>query len=147
MITFAYRLTGSGWAVAELGDQKTKARVPASYLCDALGDFVLAVEGVFSAESTECLWEEEPGEVHWKFRRAGDRVVVRVGRSEDHVTFDGEDDLLHFGSQVDSALRRLLDEWGVEGYSKQWGHPSPAEAHQRLEKAIAAEQQRRRDTK
>jgi hypothetical protein len=112
-----------------------------------LRDFVLALEGVFSAESTECLWEEEPGILHWKFRPAGDRVVVRVGWSEDQIAFDGDDDLLHFGSQVNSALKRLLEDWGDEGYSKKWGHPFPAEAHQRLGEAIAAEQQRRTNTK
>ena len=77
MIRFSYRLTGSGWAVAELSDEKSEARIPASYLCDALRDFVVAVEDVFSAESGECLWEEEPGEVHWKFQRTGDRVTCR----------------------------------------------------------------------
>ena len=104
------------------------------------------MEGVFSVESAECFWEEEPAEVRWKFRHAGDRVVVTVGWGENQVTqvtFEGDDDLLHFASQVNSALQRLLDDWGVEGYSKHWGHPFPAEEHQRLEDAIAAEEQRR----
>ena len=62
MISFSYRLTGSGWALAELSDEKIGERIRASYLCDALRDFVDAVASVFSAESAECFWEEEPGE-------------------------------------------------------------------------------------
>jgi hypothetical protein len=143
MIRFSYRLTGSGWAVAELSDEKSEARIPASYLCDALRDFVVAVAGVFSAESAECLWEEEPGEVHWKFQRKGDRVTVEVLWNKEQATFDSEDDLLHFGSQVTVALRKLLDDWDADGYSKKWGYPFPAEAHRALEQAIALEQQRR----
>ena len=143
MISFSYRLTGSGWAVAELSDEKSSARIPASYLCDALRDFVAAVEGVFSAENAECLWEEEPGEVLWKFQRRGDRVTVAARWNKEKAMFDSEDDLLHFGSQVTVALQKLLDEWGVDGYSKKWGYPFPVEAHHGLERAIALEQQRR----
>ena len=143
MISFSYRLTGSGWAIAELSDEKHEVRIPASYLCDALRDLVIAVESVFSAESSECLWEEEPGEVHWKFQRTGDRVTVEVLWNKERAMFDSEDDLLHFASQVTVALQKLLAEWGVDGYSKKWGYPFPVEAHHALAQAIALEQQRR----
>jgi hypothetical protein len=143
MINFSYRLTGSGWARAELSDEKSSARIPASYLCDALRDLVAAVESVFSAEGAECSWEEEPGEVNWKFQRIGDRVTVKVLGNKEQAMFDSEDDLLHFGSQVTVALDKLLDEWGLDGYSRKWGYPFPVEAHHGLERAIALEQQRR----
>ena len=143
MISFSFQLTGSGWAVAELNDEKSSARIPASYLCDALRDLVAAVESVFSAESAECFWQEEPGEVHWKFQRRGDRVTVAVFWNKEKALFDSEDDLLHFGSQVTVALQKLLDEWGVDGYSKKWGYPFPVEAHHGLEQAMALEQRRR----
>jgi hypothetical protein len=35
MISFSYRLTGSGWALAELSDETIGARIPASYLFSA----------------------------------------------------------------------------------------------------------------
>jgi hypothetical protein len=142
MISFSYRLTGSGWALAELSDEKIGARIPASYLCDALRDFVDAVASVFSAESAECFWEEEPGEVRWKFRRAGDRLNVQVLWDEDQK-FYGDDDLLHFSSQVNAALLKLLDDWGADGYLKKWKYPFPHEAHRKLEQAVALEQRRR----
>jgi hypothetical protein len=56
--------------------------------------------------------------------------------------FAGEDDFLHFCSEVDRALDALLDEWGAEGYLEQWiRYRFPQEAHAKLKEAIRREQQ------
>ena len=56
--------------------------------------------------------------------------------------FGGEDDFLHFCSEVDRALDALLDEWGAEGYLEQWiRYRFPQEAHAKLKEAIRREQQ------
>jgi hypothetical protein len=52
-------------------------------------------------------------------RRAGIRCAVEVFRNnEDQAIFSGDDDLLHFSSEVENALQKLLDEWGEERYLK-----------------------------
>ena len=74
-------------------------------------------------------------------------LLVGVFWNQEQAMFDSEDDLLHFGSQVTAALQKLLDEWGVDGYSEKWGYPFPVEAHHELERAFALEQQRRATAK
>jgi hypothetical protein len=123
-----------------VGDERAEVSVPASYLCDALRDFVDAVQSVFATESAECIWEEEPGQFCWKLRRAGVRCAVEVFRNnEEQPIFSGDDDLLHFSSEVERALQKLLDGWGEERYLKEWGHAFPLEAHRKLSQAIKME--------
>ena len=144
MIRFDYRLGSHGWARAVVADEKAEVTLPASYLCNALADFVDAVQRVFTTDRAECVWEEEPGQVCWKFRRDGTQCSVEVfWNNEAQATFSGNDDVLHFGSEVECALQRLLNEWGQEGYLKQWGYTFPQEAHRKLSQAIQAEQKRR----
>ena len=148
MIRFNYRLQSHGWAVAVVGDEHTEVSVPASYLCDALRDFVDAVQSLFTSETADCSWEEEPGQFCWKFRRTGARCAVEIFQNnEEQAIFSGDDDLLHFGSEVESTLQKLLDEWGEESYLKKWGHPFPQEAHRKLGQAINIERKLRKAAK
>jgi hypothetical protein len=144
MIHFIYQLKSHGWALATISDGQTEVTFPASYLCDALRDFVDALASLSTASSAECMWQEEPGQVRWSFRRAGDRVTVHVSwADENHGTFSADDDLLHFGEEVNKELRNLLNEWGVKGYLDKWGHPFPQEAHNKLEQALIHERKQR----
>jgi hypothetical protein len=66
---------------------------------------------------------------------------VEVFRNnEEQAIFSGSDDLLHFGSEVETALQKLLAEWGEERYLSQWGHAFPHEAHHKLTQALKTEQ-------
>jgi hypothetical protein len=69
MMSFTYQLTSSGWALATIANGQAEMKIPASYLCDALRDFVDAVRSLFVTDRAQCVWEEEPGEVRWEFRR------------------------------------------------------------------------------
>jgi hypothetical protein len=114
---------------------------------------------LFTTDSAECVWQEEPGEVKWIVSRNGDSVQLRVEwwnevrTHRDHngwqlndwqfvldkVMFSGEAKFLDFAKQVDQELQRLLDKWGLDGYLRDWiEHPFPVESHQRLRQAIAA---------
>jgi hypothetical protein len=76
---FSYRPEGAGWSEGWLaiGDQFVDAT--ASYLTDALGDFLRAVLDIARGEATaRATWAEEPGEYCWIFDRSGDLVRVRV---------------------------------------------------------------------
>jgi hypothetical protein len=144
MIRFTYLLKGAGWAIATVADEETEMAVPASYLCDALRELTDTVHSLFVCDSAECLWEQEPGEVHWGFRRNGANLTVRVRWHDDRESFVGDDDLLHFGSEVDRELDGLLVQWGTEKYTKAWGYPFPREAHAKLKLVIQQERQRRK---
>src|SRR6185437_3716357 len=52
--------------------------------------------------------EEEPAIIEWKFRRDGPRLTVKACRDRPaEELFAGEDDFLHFCSEVDRALDAL----------------------------------------
>jgi len=122
----------------------SEVSIRASYLSDALRDFVDAVQSLFAAETAKCVWEEEPGRFCWKFRRDGRQCFVEVFQNDgDQAIFSADDDLLHFGSEVESTLQKLLDEWSEDLYFKQWGYAFPKEAHQKLRRAIQSELSRR----
>jgi hypothetical protein len=147
MIQFKYQLRGAGWAAATVANGQTEIIFPASYLCDALRDFVDTVQSLFFTDTAKCIWEEEPGAVQWEFRRRGTRVDVDVRWHDGRDVFGGDDDLLHFALEVNRELERLLTKWGPEGYLKQWRHPFPEEAQGKLMRAIKDERERRRVTK
>lgn len=148
MIQFEYHLRSHGWARAVIANEDDRFTVTASYLSDALADFVDSVQRVFTTDKTECVWEREPGQACWKFRRDGTRCSVEVfWDSQERAKFSANDDLLHFGSEVEKALRSLLEEWGEEGYFQQWGHAFPQEGHRRLNEAIEIERNRRERVK
>jgi hypothetical protein len=148
MISFKYQLTGVGWALATIANEQSEMTVKASYLCDALRDFVDAVQSLFVADTAQCVWEQEPGLVVWEFRRDGPNATVKVHWDEwDHLgeSFVGDDDLLRFSEQVDRELDLLLATWGEDGYLKKWHlHPFPGEAHAKLKHAIRMESERRK---
>ena len=148
MIHFKYRLGKSpGWAAATITHERAELTVPASYLCDALRDFVDALQSVFVTNSAECNWEEEPGAVKWEFRRSGSRLTVKANWHDERESFAADDDLLHFSSEVDRELDGLLAEWGADRYLKQWHYPFPQEAHNKLKQAIKLECEHREATK
>jgi hypothetical protein len=143
MIRFTYRVSGAGWAVATIGDERAEMTFPASYLCDALRDFVDAVQSLFVTSTAECAWEQEPGEVKWTFQRNGSRLSVQVGWHDGREKFAGDVDPLHFSTEVKRELDRIIADWGDEGYLKQWHHPFPHEAYRKLEIGIRSELKRR----
>src|ERR1700730_4235319 len=146
MIQFKYQLTGAGWAIATIANEQTEMTVPASYLCDALRDFVDTVQSLFVTDTAKCIWEEEPGAILWEFRRRGPRIAVDVRWHDGRAGFAGDDDLLHFSSEVHRELESLLATWGSEQYQKQWRHPFPEEARNKLKQAIKLERDRRKAT-
>jgi hypothetical protein len=145
MITFTYRLKGAGWAYATIANEQNETTIRASYIRDALGDFVNAVLSLTVTTTAQCFWEEEPAVIRWEFRRDGPSMALKAYRDNNALEiFAGEDDFLHFSSELDRALDALLREWGPERYLEQWRrYPFPQESHAKLKQAIRLEQEDR----
>jgi len=85
--------------------------------------------------------------MHWQFLRSKSRVVVEVLRF-DHVLFPGrhgpggvtvfkaETEWLDFARQVLGAMLKVRGSLGIDGYNREWGHPFPQEACDKLEDGI-----------
>ena len=134
---FGYRLTGTGWSEARLGDGPCSVRITASYLGDALGELLEAV-GVLleGAEQARCSWAEEPGEYRWIFDRAGSDVRLRVLALPDddprkpddrgQVVFDSTAPLREIADAIADGAQKVLDEYGEDEYLRLWAqHPFP----------------------
>jgi hypothetical protein len=146
-VTFTYRLTGTGWADADIRIGDALAHASASYLGDALGELLDAVVAVVEGEvAARASWEEEPGEYRWALDRDDADVRVRVldfresrgiveSPDEDgDVLLDQRCDLNDFATAVAGAARSVLDEYGAEGYREKWvEHDFPLESLTRLE--------------
>ena len=82
----------------------------------------------------------EPGEFCWKFGREGSRCTVQVVRNNENApAFSAEDGLLHFSSEVENSLQKLVDEWSEQCYLEKWGHPFPEKSHRKLVRLINRE--------
>src|SRR4051812_45638904 len=79
-----YRVTGTGWAEANVRDGSAGITVTASYLSDALRSLVEAASLLCEGLSeSRCSWDEEPGESRWIFRRVGYSVELRILRFDE----------------------------------------------------------------
>lgn len=95
-LAFAYRLTGVGWAEADIACGESRAMLTASYLRDALGDLLRAVgEVAHRGGVVRCSWEEEPGEFRWVF------TIVAPGQVQLRILWF--DDMYTFGEPYDPA--------------------------------------------
>jgi hypothetical protein len=145
---FNYKLVGSDWSEARVGDEHAHANLTASYLSDALGNLLEAValvtEGVAEARRS---FDEEPGEYRWILRRVGDDVVLTVlafdeqwgnePDSEGKIFFRSRQPVLQVGRKLLSEAQRLLDDLGPDLYARQWvDHPFPQAQMDRRRRAI-----------
>lgn len=129
--TFEFRLAGTGWAWAKVGDDSSSAEVTASYLGDALGDLLAAIRTVLDGDAVaRCSWWEEPGEYRWIFVRENRRVTLRLlefdrlwSDAPDHdgrLIFQTSQSLRVMALAMSEGAAACLDEWGHEGYRATW---------------------------
>ena len=143
MIRFELNLTGHGWVECVISNGERGATVTASFLTDAIGEFVSVVQSLPTASAGTCDFAEEPGCYRWHFERDGDKVRIAVRWNDEqssnwHLRFECECGLIDFVRAVDSALARNLEELGEQGYQQLWGYRFPKEAHERLKHCILA---------
>jgi hypothetical protein len=85
--------------------------------------------------------------MHWQFLRSKDRVTVEIIRfagvlmprrhGPDGVSvFRAETQWVEFARQVLGSMLKARDSLGADGYNREWRHPFPKEACEKLDKAI-----------
>jgi hypothetical protein len=140
-----YNLTGTGWAECRISLGTKSTSISASYLSDALGALANHTCQMLQG-TTECSFsfDEEPGEYRWILHRIDpDRLEVRIlefpelwsnaPNSEGKLIFEATCRLKDFGQAVATALNKLIEQHGEEGYHEKWGeHPFPLESHKNL---------------
>jgi hypothetical protein len=143
MLRFDLSQPRAGWAQATIIQHNDELSVSASYTpIDTIRDFVDAVASLKTASSAHCCWFQEPGEMHWQFLRSGDSIVVEIIRfagkhAPDGATlFRAETRWVDFAAQVVASMHKMRDSLGVDGYEREWRHPFPVEACEKLDKAV-----------
>ena len=143
MLRFDLSQPHAGWAQATIIHDSDELSVSASYTPrDAIHDFVDAVASLKTAASAHCCWFQEPGEMHWQFLRSKDSIVVEIIRfggkhAPDGMTlFRAETRWVDFATQVLASMLKVRDSLGVDGYEREWRHPFPLEACEKLHNAV-----------
>lgn len=148
--SFRYELVGTGWARATLTEAGVETVVTASYLSDALRDLLEATASITEgAVEARCVWQEEPGEYRWLFRRNANDVHLEI-RSFPHMYDTSSDEqgevafrttrsVMEIARTVLRSFDRLADEYSPGRYVERWvEHSFPAEALERLRHAYRA---------
>lgn len=143
-IEINYRLTGAGWSECHVTIGTHHANLSASYLSDALGELAHSIVDLKNgAVESMTQFEEEPGEYRWLFYRNDDRLRVLILSFYDlwanepdengKVILDAQCSFTAFTSALVVALKRVLDEHGVEGYKAKWiEHEFPMDSYNEL---------------
>jgi hypothetical protein len=141
-----YKLTGAGWAEAEVSDGVEQLHITVSYIgpgIEAAADAAIAL--LQGAEHAEFEWWDEPGCAQWLLEKQGDQLQIVLVIWDDWIEGPRRKMLkryvisvtsLKFAIQVWDALRHLLEEHGADGYAKEWRYPFPLDEYQMLDQLI-----------
>ncbi len=160
--SLTYKLTGSGWAEAEVSDGVEQLHIIISYIgrsIEAAADAAIAL--LQTADRSEFLWLDEPGCTQWTLEKQADHLQITIAIWNDRMEPRGAPAYkvlsisttpLKFAIQVWDALRHLLEEHGVEGYEQNWRRAFPLDKYRKLDQLIrdvkrAAREARRRNEK
>jgi hypothetical protein len=147
VITFSCQLVDRGWIEVALATEDNEVKFIASYLSDAPNDLInaliLLIEG---ANETTCLWQDEPGEYRWVFKKQGTHFELKILRLEEifnrqnnenaHLIFCGTDILVKFVHRVLREFNTIKARHTVYGYKNLWGHEFPSKAIEQLGFAV-----------
>lgn len=147
-LIFSYRLTGRD-AEALISDGMREARMWVWHVSDALGDLLRCVVQVLEGgDYAWCVWEDDPGEHKWVFRGRADTVEIAILRFPTSFNGYGAPEewaepifvatcpLTAFAAKVRDEARRLLNEVGIQEYSRLTGHEFPLVQYEALRRLI-----------
>ena len=143
MINFSCKLVGRGWIETTLITEYSKIKIIASYLSDAPNDLITALALLLEGENeTECLWQDEPGEYQWIFKRQNDSFELKIlefkgtskwqNNENVHLLFCGTENLVKVAHRVLRRFNTIKIEHTVDGYKDLWGYEFPLKAIDRL---------------
>ena len=129
-----YKLDGTGWATLTISEDEKSVEVTVSYLHDSLKELDQAVLAIGRGElQAEVVFMDEPGEHHLLFIQETRGTVSFELRWFDHWVSCGHGNTADFReilkgtisvadlkAQTVSALKEILDTFGVEGYKAKW---------------------------
>jgi hypothetical protein len=131
-IEIQYKIVGAGWSECVLDVYGQTCTVTASYLSDALGEFVKAVNHILGGgNEARFSFDEEPGEYRWILKRNEDNALLITiiefpdlwgdkDDSEGKVIFEATCQAHEFGKALLVSLNGLLDDYGIVGYKEKW---------------------------
>jgi hypothetical protein len=146
---FTWELLGSGTAKVMLGQGEKSITIFASYLSNALGDLLDAINALLAGNPRAvCAMQDEPGEWRWVLERSSDQLRIQILRFDKNFS-DKPDDagtpllditcpLLQFVRRIKMTVDDLLEEHGVDGYRELWvNHDFPTRDYERLAQWLA----------
>lgn len=147
MITFSCQLIERGWIKVTLITEDDEIEYEASYLSDSPNDLIIALALLLEGESeTVCLWQDEPGEYRWVFKRQDNYFELKILQLEEtfsrlnnenaHVIFNGADNLVKFVHRVLREFNVIKIQHTVYGYRDLWGYEFPSKEIERLRFAL-----------
>ena len=104
---------------------------------DAIRDFVDAIASLATATTATCQWHQGPGIVTWRFIRTTHHIQVTIDSPESSAEYDFR--WIRFASDVLAAMQTIRSSMGESAYEREWLHPFPRCACEKLEKAIRGE--------
>lgn len=126
MLRFDLSQPHAGWAQATIIHNSDELSVSASYTpIDTIRDFVDAVSSLKTAASAHCCWFQIEI-IRFAGKHAPDGVTL----------FKAETRWVDFATQVLASMLKMRDSLGVDGYEREWRHPFPLEACEKLYKAV-----------
>ncbi len=151
-LIFSYRLAGRD-AEAFISDGVREARMWVWHVSDALGDLLRCVVQLLEGgDDAWCVWEDDPGEHKWVFRRYGDTIELQIRRFPTSFSGYGAPEkwaepifgatypLTKFAAKVRNEARRLLNEGGAQEDSHVTGHAFPLAQYEALPRLLQERQ-------
>jgi hypothetical protein len=151
-MTLTYALEDAGWAKAEIEHRGESVKMRVSWLSDVLAELIeAAIDVMEGAESTRFPFPDEPGGHECVIHRSkgGDRVQLRVLWHREWWTPAGQtpapgEEVFacdctagEFSREVFRICKRLLDQYGEEGYKERWCmHEFPTERFEYLSRLL-----------
>jgi len=136
LIRFSCELVDLGWIEAKLSNDVIEKYIAASYISDALRDFISAVISIVNgSKNASCNWQEEPGQFRFVFTSKDTLLTLKIinfnksfSEKDDHngdLVFEGTENLNSFAKNIKHEYDRLLYELGEEGYKNIWNYEFP----------------------
>jgi hypothetical protein len=146
-----YELVGSGWAEITIECSGQRVQFLASYLSDCLKDLATQATNIaHGAVEGYVDFLDEPGEHRLSISRVDEKnISMEIWEYQHWVPMHPsatpvackltcKTSAAHLRGQVHSAMGRLLEKHGVDGYQAKWANaPFPMAEYQRLQRAVA----------